>query len=103
MQGRIVRYRFTGDARSIAQRAEEGVLPMFQGMPGFQAYSVVEAGDEIISFSAWDTREEAEAASAAVADWVKETKLPVEPIDARYGEILFSTTLGITTKAGITV
>jgi heme-degrading monooxygenase HmoA len=101
MHARIVRMTYTGDRDDITRRAEEGLLPMFQGMSGFKAYSVAEADGEIISFSAWETREDAEAANAAVTKWVAENLAgEIEVIDARLGEILLSTTLGISTKAG---
>ena len=53
MYGRIATYRFTGDPHEIAQRVEEGLLPIFQSQPGFQAYNITTTGDEIMSMSAW--------------------------------------------------
>jgi hypothetical protein len=101
MYARIVRLSYTGDRDDLSRRAEEGILPLLQGMSGFKAYSITEAGGEITSFSAWETREQAEGANEAVTKWIAEN-MPgeVEVIDARIGEILLSTTLGISTKAG---
>jgi antibiotic biosynthesis monooxygenase len=103
MYGRMVRYSYTGDAHQLAQRAEEGVLPIFEAQPGFRAYTLSEADGEIFSLSAWDSKEQAEAASAVVAEWVAENMADdLTLIEARFGEIMFSTTLGVTTKARAT-
>jgi hypothetical protein len=99
----MARYTFSGDAQELAQRAEEGILPIFQAQPGFKAYSVIASDGEIMSFSAWDSAEQAEAANAAAAGWVAENMADgLELKEARIGEIMFSTTLGVTTKAGAT-
>jgi len=101
MHGRVARYRYGGDAHDIARRAEEGVLPIFQAQPGFKAYSLLESEGEIISFSAWDSAASADAASALAAEWVAENMADeIELKEARIGEILFGTALGVSTKAG---
>jgi hypothetical protein len=102
MHGRMARYAFTGDAHELAQRAEDGLLPIFEVQPGFRAYSVIVSDGEIISFSAWDTAEQAEAANAAAAGWVAENMNDIDLKEARIGEIAFSTTLGVSTKTGAT-
>ena len=72
MHGRMARYTYTGDVQELAQKAEEGLLPIFQSQPGFKAYSVISSGDEIVSFSAWETAEQAGAANTAASEWVAE-------------------------------
>ena len=101
MHGRMARYTYSGDVQELARRAEDGMLPIFQAQPGFKAYTVVVLDDEIMSFSAWETAEHAEAASAAAAGWVAENMTEIDLKEARTGEIAFSTALGISTKAGI--
>ena len=101
MHGRMARYAFSGDAQELAQRAEEGLLPIFQAQPGFKAYSVIASDGEIMSFSAWDSAEQAEAANVAAAGWVAENMTDIALKEARIGEILFSTTLGVTATAGV--
>jgi hypothetical protein len=103
MHARIARYSFTGSVVDIAQKVEEGIVPILKSSPGFKAYSVVEAGDEILSFSAWETEDAAEAANAAIASWVADT-IPgqVELKEKLIGEIHIATALGVSTKAGIT-
>lgn len=103
MHGRIARYSYTGEPRELASRAEEGLLPLFQSQPGFKGYSVVDVGGEIFSFSAWDSGAAAEAANASAVTWVTDNlgeELDLKEVHV--GEILFSTTLGVTTKAGMT-
>ena len=103
MHTRIARYSFTGSADDLARQVEEGMLPILQSSPGFKAYSVIEAGDEILSFSAWETEDAAEAANAAIASWVADT-IPdrVQLKEKLIGEIKISTALRVSTKAGIT-
>ena len=103
MHGRMARYTFSGDAQDIARDAEEGILPIFQSLPGFKTYSVMESGDEIISFSGWESAAEADAANQAAASWVAENMADrIELKEARIGEFLFSTVLGVSAKAGAT-
>jgi heme-degrading monooxygenase HmoA len=103
MHARIARYTFSGDAQQLGRKAEEGLLPIFQSLPGFKAYSVATSGDEIFSFSAWASQEDADAAGEAAATWVAENLGDeITLIEGHIGEILISTTLGVTTKAGAT-
>jgi len=104
MHGRMARYTFSGDAQELARRAEGGMLPIFQAQPGFRAYSLIRSDDEILSFSAWESVEQAEAANAAAAGWIADNMADeIELKEARTGEILFSTTLGVSTRVGATV
>jgi hypothetical protein len=103
MHGRVARYGYTGDVHDIARRAEEGMLPIFQSQPGFKAYSLAVIDGEIISFSAWDSAANADEANSVAAEWVAENLADrIDLREARVGEILFSTTLGVSTKAGVT-
>ena len=103
MQARMATYSFSGDANDLARRAEEGILPILQSQPGFKAYSVAIGDGEVLSSSVWDTRAEAEAGSEVVASWVAENMAgEIDLINVRYGEIMFSTTLGVSTSAGAT-
>ena len=104
MHARLARYTFSGNAQELAQKAEEGILPTFKSLPGFKAYTVIESDGEIISFSGWETAEQADAANIAVADWVAENMSgDVQLIESRFGEILVSTALGVSTTAGARV
>lgn len=101
MHARIAKYTFTGDVQELARTAEEGMLPIFQAQPGFKAYSVIDIGGKIMSFSAWESAEAADAANAAAAEWVAENMAGTIELQATHlGEILFSTTLGVSTLTG---
>jgi hypothetical protein len=74
------------------------MLPLFQSQPGFVSYSIMAAGGEILSFSIWDTAEQAEAANAVSRQWVTDN-FPageLELKETRVGEILVATALGVT-------
>jgi heme-degrading monooxygenase HmoA len=103
MQARMATYSFSGDADDLARRAEEGILPILKSQPGFKAYSVAIGDGEVLSLSVWDTRADAETGSEVVASWVAENMAgEIDLINVRYGEIMFSTTLGVSTSAGAT-
>jgi N-acetylglutamate synthase-like GNAT family acetyltransferase len=104
MHARLARYILSGDAQELTRKAEDGILPTFKSMPGFKAYSVIESDGELISFSAWETAEQAEAANIAVADWVAENiGSEIQLIESRFGEVLLSTTLGVSSTTGARV
>ena len=103
MHGRIARMTYSGDAQELARRAEDGLLPIFQAQPGFKGYLVVVSDGEIMSFSAWDSAEQAEAANAVAVDWAAENMTDdIDLKETRIGEIVISTALGVSTKAGAT-
>jgi hypothetical protein len=97
MEGRWATYSFTGDGDDLARRAEEGILPILESQQGFKAYSVAIGDGEIISISSWDSRADAEAGSKVVAGWVAENMTEIKLVNVRYGEIKFSTSLGVST------
>ena len=102
MQARMATYGFSGDSQDLSRRAEEGILPILKDQPGFKAYTVAIGDGEVLSLSVWETRAEAEAGSAVVASWVAENMTEINLINVRYAEIMFSTTLGVSTVAGAT-
>jgi hypothetical protein len=103
MHGRVATYTYTGDALKIARKAEDGILAIFRTQPGFKAYSVLATDEKIISFSAWESAEAAEAANPIVAEWVAENLSDeIELQKTQIGEIYFSTALGISTKDRVT-
>jgi len=104
MVGRLATYTVNGDARDLARRAEEGILPIFRSQPGFQSYSVALGDDgQIYSMSAWDSRAEAEAGNELAAGFVAEHMAgELELTGVRYAELLFNTALGVSTLASAT-
>ena len=100
MHGRIARYRISGDPHELARKAEEGMLPIFEAQPGFRAYNLAISGDTLTSMSAWDTMEQAEAASPAAASWIAENIAEdIELLDVQFAEILLATALGVSAAA----
>ncbi len=100
MHARMATYHHHGDAHELGKRAEAGILPILQAQPGFQAYSVAAGDGQVLSLSVWDSRSDAEAGNAAIAGWVAENMADdLDLIEARYAEVLFSTSLGVTTAA----
>ncbi len=95
MHVRMARYTTSGDINELIARAEEGMLPLFEGAAGFKAYSIAVSGDEIFSFSVWDSAEDAEAANAAAAGWVAENMSEITIVESNIGELMLSTTLGV--------
>lgn len=103
MYARMATYSFSGDANDLARRAEEGILPILKSQPGFKGYSVAIGDGEVLSLSVWESRADAEAGSEVVASWVAENMAgEIELISVRYAQIMFSTTLGISTSVGAT-
>ena len=98
MVARIATYSHTGDAQELGKRAEAGILPILKEQPGFRSYSVAIGEGKVFSSSAWDSRAEAEAGSAAVASWVAENMSEISLIgDVEYAEVAFSTSLEVST------
>jgi hypothetical protein len=103
MHGRVARYGYTGDPHELARRVEDGLLPIFQSQPGFKGYSIAVTDSEIFSFSAWESAANADTANSVAADWVAENLADdVTLKEAHVGEVLLSTTLGISAQAGAT-
>jgi len=101
MQARMATYKLNADGGELARKAEEGILPLLQSQQGFKAYSVAIGDGEVLSLSVWDTRADAEAGSAVVASWVADNMAAeLELISVRFAELMFSTTLGVSTAAG---
>ena len=63
----------SGTAEEAADIARTGILPLFKKQPGYVRYEVGELDTGgIMSFSVWETADEAEAATALAADYVAE-------------------------------
>jgi len=61
-----------GTYGDVVVKAKAGLLPLFQASPGFQSLGVAEVGkDSFVSVSTWQTRGQADTATAKAAEWVK--------------------------------
>jgi hypothetical protein len=100
MHARVATFTYTGDALDLARQAENGLLPIFRGQPGFNGYSLIDTGDTIISITAWDSPEAAERANVISSEWIEANiEDQVELRKAQIGELMLSTPLGVSTKA----
>jgi heme-degrading monooxygenase HmoA len=101
MHSRIARYGYTGDAHEIARRAEAELLPRYQQMAGFKAFTAAVTEDELFSFTVWETADQAEAASTTAAGWVSESGFELAPRELHIAEVVLSTTLGVSAPAAV--
>jgi hypothetical protein len=62
--GRCVIYTYPSDVQDLAERAREGILPIFKQRPGFLAYGVMVQGDQIVSMSAWNSENDTKGGTA---------------------------------------
>jgi len=74
MYASIRRYKVRpGAATEIAQRVSQGFVPIISKAPGFAAYYIVDAGNDVIaSVSVFQDQAGAEESNRMAADWVKQ-------------------------------
>lgn len=74
MYASIRRYKTVeGASTELAQRVNQGFVPIISSAPGFIAYYVVDAGNDIVaSVSVFQEQAGAEASNRMAAEWVKE-------------------------------
>jgi hypothetical protein len=84
--GRCVIYSYTGDLEQIVKTTRAGILPIFQGRPGFIAYAVMPLSDVIVSMSAWNSEADAKGADEAATQWVEENLKNLKIKDSYMGE-----------------
>lgn len=101
MHSRLARYGYSGDAHEIARRAEAELLPQYEQMPGFKAFSAAVTEDELFSLTTWETADQAEAANATAANWVSASGFELAPRELHIAEVVLSTSLGVTAPAGV--
>ncbi len=76
----IRRYEGVGSIDVIALAAKEQFFPLFERLPGFVSYMLVDTGDHaVMSVTIFKTLEQAEAANAAVRDLVQQILSHVVP------------------------
>ncbi len=74
----IRRYESVDQGRTdeLVKKADETLLPSMTELPGFSGYSLIEAGDGVISsISFFDTSAHADESTRLVSNWVREQKL----------------------------
>jgi heme-degrading monooxygenase HmoA len=101
MHARLAKYGYTGDPHEIARRAEAELLPQYEQMPGFKAFSASVTDDELFSLTVWETADQAEAANATAAGWVSASGFELAPRELHIAEVMLSTTLGVHAPAAV--
>ena len=74
----IRRYESIDPARTdeLVKKADETLLPSLSELPGFSGYSLIEAGNGVVSsISYFDTSEHADESTRVASNWVREQKL----------------------------
>jgi hypothetical protein len=62
----------SGTFDEVVGQAKMGMVPLYQKSPGFVSYAVAQIDKAaFVSLSTWETRAQADAATAKAADWVK--------------------------------
>jgi hypothetical protein len=76
----IRKYEGVGDIDVIALAAKEQFFPLFEKLPGFVSYTLVDTGDNsVMSVTIFKTLEQAEAGNTAVRDLVQQILSRVVP------------------------
>jgi heme-degrading monooxygenase HmoA len=91
---RIAVYTVTsGTVKEIEDRAREGMLPVFRGQSGFQAYGLALTQEgKVVSVTLWESGEQAQRANELAASWVKDNLADrVQLESAQIGDFLIST------------
>jgi hypothetical protein len=79
----IRRYEGVGSIEVIALAAKEQFFPLFEKLPGFVSHTVVDTGGKsVMSLTVFETREQSEAANAAIRDLVRQILSHVIPTPA---------------------
>jgi hypothetical protein len=74
----IRRYESFDQSRKseLVKKVDEGLLPTLSELPGFNGYSLIDAGDGVMtSVGFFDTAAQADESSRIAASWVREQKL----------------------------
>ena len=74
----IRRYESIDQSRTseIVKKVDEGLLPALSELPGFNGYSLVDAGNGVVtSIGFFDTAEQADESTRFAASWLREQKL----------------------------
>jgi hypothetical protein len=74
----IRRYESIDQSRKseLIKTVDENLLPTLSELPGFNGYSVIDAGDGVMtSVSFFDTQAQADESTRVAASWLREQKL----------------------------
>ena len=74
----IRRYESIDQSRKseLVKKVDDGLLPTLSELPGFNGYSLIDAGDGVMtSVSFFDTAAQADESTRVAAGWLREQKL----------------------------
>ena len=78
MHATIRRYESIDQSRKseVLKNVDENLLPALKNLPGFSGYSVIDAGDGVMtSVSFFDTAAQADESTRVAGSWLREQKL----------------------------
>ena len=78
MHATIRRYESIDQSRKseLIKMVDEGLLPTLSELPGFEGYSLIDAGDGVVtSVGFFDTAAQADESTRIAAGWLREQKL----------------------------
>ena len=78
MHATIRRYESIDQSRTseLVKKADETLLPTLSELPGFSGYSLIDAGDGVMtSVGFFDTEAQADESSRIAGSWLREQKL----------------------------
>jgi len=78
MHATVRRYESVDQSRKseLIKMVDEGLLPKLSELPGFNGYSLIDAGDGVVtSVGFFDTAAQADESTRIAAGWLREQKL----------------------------
>lgn len=78
MHAILRRYESVDPSRTseLVEKAEQSLLPALSELPGFNSYSLIDAGEGVMtSVGYFDTAAQADESSRVAATWLREQKL----------------------------
>ena len=78
MNTTIRRYESIDESRKseLFKKVDQGLLPKLSELPGFHGYSLIDAGDGVVtSVGFFDTAAQADESTRVAASWLREQKL----------------------------
>ena len=78
MHATIRRYESIDQSRKseLVKKVDETLLPQLTELPGFNGYSLIDAGDGVMtSVSFFDTQAQADESTRVAASWLRDQKL----------------------------
>jgi heme-degrading monooxygenase HmoA len=90
---RLARFQFTeGGAADARRKVEAELVPLIQQQPGFVRYVVFQTGpDSVISYTAFASKEQADAAAAVTRPWVdRNVAADIAAVERYAGEVVWA-------------